>query len=198
MKRIPLFFLSLVLCLSLLFGISQPVSAYSFNGAKITSPMVFYAYSGFGSTTKSHMRSAALQWNALIDDFAPLVMSTSTHSISSGDTFYQPDGKNCIYRFEAGTQYVAQTRLTIVSAVLTEFDININVSHSWANSAQPNCYDVYSIMLHELGHAMGLADLYDGSGLSYDTAVMWYKAYQNSTKRELKQDDINGIAAKYN
>ena len=44
---------------------------------------------------------------------------------------------------------------------------------------------------------MGLEDLDERSGLSYETAVMWGEARTNRTKRDLKQDDINGIAAKY-
>lgn len=195
MKKLISLILSIAICFTFLFITATPANAYQLRGYKVDEPLIFYAYSGFGAESRAHMRSAALAWNACVDSFTPLVMSTSTHSATSG--YGTSDGKNYIYRINAGTVYVAQNRTSIRYGVVEEFDININVYYSWANSAQPNCYDVYSIVLHELGHTMGLEDLDERSGLSYETAVMWGKAQTNRTKRDLKQDDIDGIAAKY-
>lgn len=194
MKRLISLLLEIAMCFSLFFSLSHQADAYQLHGWRVTDTLVIYAYSGFGTVTRSHMRSAALAWNAQVD-FTPLLMSMSTHSATSG--YGTHDGKNYIYRINAGTQYVAQNTTSVASGKIKEFDININVYHAWANSAQPNCYDVYSVILHELGHTMGLCDLYAGSGQNYYTAVMWGYAMQNSTKRTLKQDDIDGIAAKY-
>lgn len=65
---------------------------------------------------------------------------------------------------------------------------------AFANSAQVGCYDLYSIFLHETGHAVGLADLYGSSDTS---KVMYGYVSRNATKRNLTADDKAGIASIY-
>lgn len=117
-----------------------------------------------------------------------MVISSSTHS-STG--YSNDDGNNYVYKEDAGTDYVAQCWYQWnLFGTLTESDININSYYSWANSAQSGCYDLYSVFLHETGHAAGLADLYD-SGDS--AAVMYGYSSTNTTKRVLTSDDEAGI-----
>ncbi len=174
----------------------SPAYAYETNGWHVTSTLEFVPYSGFGGTSRTHMSNAAGKWNARVSDFTMLSVSSGTHSDATG--YYTRDYKNYIYRIDAGSGYVGIAATWASSGVVSECDINLNMYYSWANSAQSGCYDVYSIILHEFGHPLGLADLDDADLYSYDTAVMWYSAKPNSTKRSLKADDRDGIDAIYN
>lgn len=99
------------------------------------------------------------------------------------------------YRIDVGQDYVAQCYYWWgILGNLQQSDVNINVYYSFANSAQPKCYDLYSVFLHETGHAMGLKDLYSDSD---KPAVMYGYSYVNTTKRNLTTDDKNGITAIY-
>jgi len=76
-----------------------------------------------------------------------------------------------------------------------ESDIEFNDDYLW--SASPTCptgrFDVESVALHELGHTVGLADLYSG-----DTSRVMYGIIDyGQIKRTLHPDDIAGIQALY-
>ena len=75
--------------------------------------------------------------------------------------------------------------------ILTKSDININASLSWTNGVQSGCYDVRSVMTHEVGHTVGL----DHS--ERISAVMYIASKPGTTKWYLTDDDINGIYAAY-
>lgn len=165
--------------------------AYEVLSHKITSTITFVPYEGFGETSILHMIYSVKKWNSAAGSTL-MQISSGTHSTESG--YPNLDGKNYIYRTNVGEGYVAQCYYWYILGILIETDININVYYSFANSAQSGCYDLYSIFLHEVGHAAGLADLYDSS---YSSSVMYGKASTNSTKRNLAQDDIDGITAIY-
>lgn len=89
--------------------------------------------------------------------------------------------------------YVAQNTwwYNPATGATSSSDIDINANYSWANGAAPGRYDVQTIVLHEIGHSVGL----DHSGNS--NAVMYAYAYTNTTKRSLHSDDINGVQSIY-
>jgi predicted Zn-dependent protease len=65
-------------------------------------------------------------------------------------------------------------------------DMNFNDTTNWNNGTT---YDLQTVALHELGHALGLSHSFMSS------SAMW-PAY-NGVKRKLSSDDINGIQAIY-
>lgn len=168
--------------------------AYELLPGQIANTITFTASSSFGSTSILHMRYAVAKWNNVADPIL-MYMSTGTHDNST--TYYVDDGNSYIYKESVSDNYVAQnrTRRTIIFGDVIESDININSSYNWANSAQPGCYDLYSVFLHEIGHTARLADLYLWSD---DAKVMYGYVFTNTTKRDLTSDDIAGIEAKYN
>lgn len=193
LKKKFLIFLTVVMIISISL---VPIFAYEENGKYVTSTLTFVPYSGFGSTSRTHMSNAAGVWSARVSDFTLISVSSNTHSDEDG--YYTRDYNNYIYREDVGAGYVGVAATWQSDGVVSECDINLNMYYSWSNSAQSGCYDVYSIILHEFGHPLGLADLDDSDLYSYDTAVMWHAAKTNSTKRTLKTDDKNGIDAIYN
>lgn len=92
----------------------------------------------------------------------------------------------------AGDQYVAYCQRYPSKGAVSSADININPYYPWANSKQPNCFDVCSVFTHEAGHAAGLAHS------DYKSATMYPYAERNSIEwRSLHSDDIAGIKARY-
>ena len=77
---------------------------------------------------------------------------------------------------------------------IAESDLVFNTGKKWSNSPQSRgsgTYDVRALALHELGHALGLADLY-GSG-DKEQVMYGYNAY----RRELNDGDIAGLKKLY-
>lgn len=177
--------LVLVLVVAISLATATTAFAYGTLSHKITSTKTFVPSSSFGSTSITHMGYAVGKWNTAAGSTL-MQISASTHS-SSG--YPDDDGNNYVYKEDAGTDYVAECWYQWNNGSLTESDINTNSYYSWANSAQSGCYDLYTVFLHETGHAAGLADVYT----SYDEAVMYKYSHTNTTKRSLKDDDEAGI-----
>lgn len=187
-------FISSIVCVLLVIPMLLiPAFAYQTNGNKIVNPITFIPNSQFGTTSKTHMGYAVGKWNTAAGS-TKMSVSTTTHSESTG--YPRRDDKCYIYRINTGgTDYVAQCASYRNSfGYLYEADININVYYAFANSAQANCFDLYSVFLHETGHAMGLADLYNSSDAE---KVMYGYMKRNTEKRNLTADDQAGIASIY-
>lgn len=183
--------LSLALVCALLIS---SVCAYSLTGQHISSTISYTPYNGFGTTTISHFNEALWQWNSNSGLSLMNRKATARHYSTNYPT---NDGNSYIYAVNTGSNtYVAENtwRYNTSTNVITESDINLNMYHSWANSAQPGKYDVWSVFLHEAGHTAGLADLYSSS---YSSSVMYGYSNTNTLKRYLAQDDINGLTAIY-
>jgi hypothetical protein len=114
-----------------------------------------------------------------------------------------PDGKNEIvfgYYPEKGAIAVAgvwgyfsgppSTRKII------EFDILFNITYIWGDAFKnPLIMDLQSIATHELGHAIGLADLYE---ITCSEETMYgYSGEGETKKRDLNNGDITGIQKLY-
>lgn len=187
-KKIKRLALSLLIAVLMVALMVTPALAYKATPYKLPTTLTFTPYRGFGAESIQHMGLSAGQWNAAAGGSTLLKISSSTHSEAAG--YAKRDGKNYIYRMDVGADYVAQCAYWPDYNLIQESDININVYYSYANSAQPNCYDLYTVFLHETGHAVGLADLYESSD---SAAVMYGTAFTNMTKRSLTQDDITGV-----
>ncbi|WP_395745613.1 matrixin family metalloprotease [Prosthecobacter sp.] len=61
----------------------------------------------------------------------------------------------------------------------------------WCVGATPGAFDIESVALHEIGHILGLAHSSDIS------AVMYPSVQPNAIRRDLAQDDIDGIRQLY-
>ena len=89
------------------------------------------------------------------------------------------------------TGTLGTNRITFLYGVCLESDIYLNSSVSWGNGTSTNYWDVESIVLHELGHAVGLDDQYAETEEAMGAAV------KGSPRRALSAADIAGIADLY-
>lgn len=77
-----------------------------------------------------------------------------------------------------------------------EFDILFNTYYTWGDaSGDSSVMDLQNIATHEIGHGLGLADIYE-SGCS-DVTMYGYSDYGEIQKRDLEQPDIAGLQKLY-
>lgn len=80
---------------------------------------------------------------------------------------------------------------------IVEFDIMFdNVDFAWGDAdLDSKVMDVQNIATHEIGHGLGLADLYDDKW--FDQTMYGFADYGETIKRTLGSGDIKGIQALY-
>jgi len=198
-KRLKTVISNLVLIVLAIVMISSIADAWRLETWKIgSSSLSFRVHQDFGTDSWGHMSQAAQKWNA---EAGRTLISVS--AIRHTNVNYPAkDSNNYIYRLDKGLKadYVGQGTIYLSSdgRTVIEADININTYHDFANSAQPNKYDVFTLVLHEFGHVVGLNHIIIKVGeTTYDTAVMWPAQEHNKEKRDLKPDDKAGLAERY-
>lgn len=150
--------------------------------------MVYFVHQDFTTSSFNSVNDSMYKWYQASGYNLMRRHATQRHTLTDyTDDDASVDNLNLIYRVPVGTsKYIAQNRIAYKSGIVTESDINLNTSHSFANSAKSGCYDTYSIFLHELGHTIGLGHVTDTTPVMYETYVT------NKEKRSLAQDDIDG------
>jgi hypothetical protein len=81
------------------------------------------------------------------------------------------------------------------SGEVVESDVKFNTNYTWGSDGSSNSYDVQNVGTHELGHSVGLADLYGAA--DSEKTMYGYSAMGETKQRTLDQDDINGIIYLY-
>jgi hypothetical protein len=84
-------------------------------------------------------------------------------ALASAGTWYQiyKPGTNFQQRYDGkpGNEYP-----------IVESDIAFNNNYKWTTTGESGKYDFQSVILHEMGHTIGLGDLYNKAQFSKDTA----------------------------
>ncbi len=80
--------------------------------------------------------------------------------------------------------------------MIVEFDIMFDIDYTWGNATvNPEVMDLQNIATHELGHGVGLDDLYDYS--ASEETMYGYSTAGETKKRTLEAGDIAGIQKLY-
>lgn len=188
-------FLKLLMSIAFIFGIlalnSNSSESYTLHpNRKVISQVNFIPHGNFDALTLSGFGNMLWNWNAQAQK--PLVYNEPyLRHYDYTENVY--DNLSKVYRV-AGTDpnnlaYV-RTRVDAYGKVL-ESDIVVNISQPFANGAVSGRYDIQSVLLHEVGHTIGI----DHS--QYSNAVMWPYSYTNRTNRTLTNDDRLAVNAKY-
>ncbi len=109
------------------------------------------------------------------------------------------DGKNAI----AFGNYPSNGVIAVTSVwmnkrtkQIVEFDQLYNTQFAWGDaSSDPSKMDLQNIATHELGHAVGLSDLY--TSLCTAVTMYGYSSEGEISKRTLEQPDITGLQKMY-
>ena len=109
------------------------------------------------------------------------------------------DGKNAIEFGDYGNSNVIAITSVWFSRKtkqITEFDMLFNTNFNWGNgTANASLMDLQDIATHELGHAVGLNDLYSGS--CSEMTMYGYSTEGETKKTTLEQPDITGLQTMY-
>lgn len=114
-----------------------------------------------------------------------------------------PDNKNEVYFADIASSNAIG--VTIVwgffrgppsTRELVEWDqVYDDVDFDWSSSGEPNKMDFEGISTHELGHSVGLDDLYEGT--CSEQTMYGYAEYGETKKRTLESGDIAGVSELY-
>lgn len=79
---------------------------------------------------------------------------------------------------------------------IVEFDILLNTDFTWGDAtSNPLVMDLQNIAAHELGHGVGLDDIY--SDACSEVTMYGYSGYGETQKRTLEQPDMEGLQKLY-
>ncbi len=83
----------------------------------------------------------------------------------------------------------------LASRQLVEWDQTFNTNYSWSSSAEAGKMDFENISTHELGHAVGMGDIYTSS--CSQVTMFGYADNGEINKRSLESADNAGVSALY-
>jgi hypothetical protein len=78
---------------------------------------------------------------------------------------------------------------------LREWDQVYNTLYPWSDNGDYQAMDFENIATHELGHSVGMGDLYDAS--CSEETMYGYGDFGETRKRDLNAGDIEGISKLY-
>jgi hypothetical protein len=138
------------------------------------------------------VQNAAQSWSSAGANFQFVSDGTTTVTAAGYD------GVNEILSANLGAGILASTYSWWDGANnLREFDMVFNTYYTWNTTGTTGSFDVQSVATHELGHALGLRDLYGNSGTPNDAAKAMYGYGSTTAKRNLTQADKDGITYIY-
>lgn len=119
-----------------------------------------------------------------------------TYSTDTSVRYGRLDGKNVIVFGKASRGTIAATTTWFITASrqIIEFDMKFNTYYKWGDAVS-NMMDLQNIATHELGHGVGLDDIYSSS--CSDVTMYGYGSLGETDKRTLEQADINGLLSLY-
>jgi len=163
--------------------VSYVINPYGYNEAFVTNAI-------FNSVEK---------W----DSHTSKELFNNSYSIDPNAKWGINDGSNAYVfgSYSGNNNVIAVTRYwyTRQSKQIVDYDVLFNTYYTWEDCSVPGtdcstAMDLQTIALHETGHGVGLADIYNGA--CSDT-VMYGYGYYGEVKIVLTQPDIAGLQKLY-
>lgn len=150
---------------------------------------------GLGSAfITSAISTSAETWDAATSK----ELFRDTYTIDSRARYGKLDGKNSIVfgATSPGTIAVTSTWYYTSTRQIIEFDMKFNTYYTWGNAdLNSRVMDLQNIATHELGHSVGMNDIYTSS--CSDVTMYGYGDSGETKKRTLEPLDIEGLLSLY-
>lgn len=164
----------------------------------IDKPISFHFYNGLTSQSKEQIYYACQNWNNSLNIGRKIV---NTYPLSNGTNNANSttdDGFNVVTKQPLGADgplMVTYYRYYVSSGRMVEADIFVNTDVPWANSTTPEKYNFYNVITHEIGHVIGLCDIYEPWGSEW--TMYGYADKNEGKKTTLEAHDITYGKALY-
>ncbi|MBU1102827.1 matrixin family metalloprotease [Patescibacteria group bacterium] len=149
------------------------------------------------SFVKSAISTSAETWDAATNR----ELINDTYVLDYAATYGVQDYKNAITFGNYSTaNVIAVTTIWYnpVTKAIVEFDIMFDTDWTWGDATKtetPSAMDLQNIATHELGHGIGLADVYE---TACNAVTMYgYSNYGDTQKRTLETPDVTGLRTLY-
>lgn len=141
------------------------------------------------SDTVAALQGGFQQW---VDDNGTDIEFNYQGTTSGSPSNYN-DGTNTVGWVTTGAadQFLAQAVWVSSSGTTLGFDIRFNRDYLWAYGAEPGRFDVETVQLHEVGHALGLGHT------TASTAEVMYPSISSNRTKGLGDGDLSGVAGLY-
>lgn len=146
------------------------------------------------SFINSAINASAQTWDAATNK----ELFKDAYIINSRARYGKMDGKNSIVFGAAsrGTIAVTTTWYYTSTKQIVEFDMKFNTYYRWGDaSLNSQVMDLQNIATHELGHGVGMNDIYTGSCI--DVTMYGYGSNGETKKRTLEDADVTGLLSLY-
>jgi hypothetical protein len=168
-------------------------TCYKLGGWKWTKPVTYTINPNDGAFIFSTIRTADNEW----DEYTSKSLFTAPEA--GAYPWYTYDGKNSISFGDydsSGVIAVTVTWYNRFTKVAVESDILFDTDFTWGDATQnADVMDLQNIATHEIGHTLGLSDLYTGS--CFSVTMYGYSWEGDTQKRSLEQPDITGLQKIY-
>jgi len=143
----------------------------------------------------SAVSTSAETWDAVTNK----ELMNDAYTIDSTATYGAQDYKNAISFGNyptAGVIAVTTVWYNPATKAIVEFDVMFDTDWTWGDAALDSTkMDLQNIATHELGHGVGLADVYDS--VCSAVTMYGYSNYGEVQKRTLETPDITGLQTLY-
>ena len=189
-----------ILALYLLCPFGVHLSAYEVNTTDIgvevrwAAPSTTYYVNEAGGPSGSlaAFQGAMQTWTSVNNSAFSFVYGGPTISGAHGVN----DGVNIVSFGLIDPSELAENRFwyDTVTGHIYDSDIRLNTRYSFSTNPSGFVYDLQTVALHELGHALSLKDL---CGTGDTNKVMYCQVWWAQIRRSLSQDDIDGVVHLY-
>ncbi len=179
----------------------KPLACYKLFGVKWTALPVNYVINptNLQGLAESFITSAVSTSAETWDAATGKELINNTYTVDYTETYGAQDYKNAItFGNYPTTGVIAVTTIWYNPATkaIVEFDVMFDTDWTWGDATvNPAIMDLQNIATHELGHGVGLADIYDAACSA--VTMYGYSNYGETQKRTLATPDIIGLQTLY-
>jgi hypothetical protein len=166
---------------------------------------LYYKASSEDNTFYLAIQNSIIEYNKYHTLFTGTITLDDAINVDANTVTNPVDGKNELLFDNLGDSgTIAQTTAWISrgSRLIVDFDIVFNTYYDWDNPGDTSntayavsLMDTQSIVTHELGHGVGLGDLYKTS--AFWQTMYGFSDFGQTWKRTLEAGDIAGLKALY-